>query len=103
VLILETPSPLSVVMAARNFWIDPTHQRPVHPASLEVTFREAGFEPVHRLDLHPFPEDERLPEIDVSRLAADQRDLADQVNRLRDLLDDLLFGARDFGMVGVKP
>ncbi len=103
VLILETPSPLSVVMAARNFWIDPTHQRPVHPASLEVTFREAGFEPVHRLDLHPFPDDQRLPEIDLSRLAADQRDLADQVNRLRDLLDDLLFGARDFGMVGVKP
>ena len=75
----------------------------VHPASLEVTYREAGFEPVHRLDLHPFPEDERLPEIDVARLAAGQRELAGQVNRLRDLLDDLLFGARDFGMVGYKP
>ena len=103
VLILESPSPLSVVMSARNFWIDPTHDRPVHPASLEITFREAGFEPVHRLDLHPFPDDERLPEIDLARLAADQRELADQINRLRDILDDLLFGARDFGMVGVKP
>ena len=103
VLILETPSPLSVVMSARNFWVDPTHKRPVHPASLEVTFREAGFEPVHRIDLHPFPDDERLPEIDISRLAEDQRVLADQVNRLRDILDDLLFGSRDFGLVGVKP
>ena len=65
VLILETPSPLSVVMSARNFWVDPTHKRPVHPASLEVTFREAGFEPVHRIDLHPFPDEERLPEIDI--------------------------------------
>ena len=70
-LILETPSPLSVVMSARNFWVDPTHKRPVHPASLEVTFREAGFEPVHRIDLHPFPADERLPEIDVARLPED--------------------------------
>lgn len=103
VLILESPSPLSVVMSARNFWIDPTHQRPVHPESLEVTFREAGFEPVHRLDLHPFPEDERLPEIDLGRLPSEQRELADQINRLRDILDDLLFGARDFGLVGVKP
>ncbi len=102
VLILETPSPLSVVMSARNFWVDPTHRRPVHPASLEITFREAGFEPVHRIDLHPFPDDERLPEIDISRLPEDQRILADQVNRLRDILDDLLFGNRDFGLVGIK-
>ncbi len=103
VLILETPSPLSVVMAARNFWIDPTHLRPVHPASLEVTFREAGFEPVHRIDLHPFPDDERLPEIDLAALPPDQQPLADQFNRMRDVLDGLLFGCRDFGMVGVKP
>ncbi len=103
VLILETPSPLSVVMSARNFWVDPTHKRPVHPASLEVTFREAGFEPVHRIDLHPFPDSERLPEIDIARLAEEQRKLADEVNRLRDILDDLLFGSRDFGLVGVKP
>ncbi|MEM7583863.1 MAG: class I SAM-dependent methyltransferase [Acidobacteriota bacterium] len=103
VLILETPSPLSVVMSARNFWVDPTHRRPVHPASLELSFREAGFEPVHRIDLHPFPDDERLPEIDISRLPEEQRVLADQVNRLRDILDDLLFGNRDFGLVGIKP
>jgi SAM-dependent methyltransferase len=103
VLILETPSPLSVVMSARNFWVDPTHKRPVHPASLELTFREAGFEPVHRIDLHPFPDDERLPELDIASLPDEQRRLADQVNRLRDILDDLLFGSRDFGLVGVKP
>ena len=102
-LILETPSPLSLMMASRNFWIDPTHVRPVHPASLEVTFRSAGFEPVHRLDLHPFPDDERLPEIDLQKLPEAQRQLADQVNRLRDILDDLLFGHRDFALVGEKP
>lgn len=102
ILILETPSPLSVVMAARNFWTDPTHVRPVHPASLEVVFRAAGFEPVHRLDLHPFPDAERLPEIDLAPLDAPQRALADQVNRVRDVLDDLLFGHRDFAMIGRK-
>lgn len=103
VLILETPSPLSVVMSARNFWADPTHLRPVHPWSLEVVFREAGFEPVTRLDLHPFPQEERLPEIDLQKLPADQQALADQINRMRDLLDDLLFGNRDFALVGIRP
>lgn len=102
-LILETPSPLSLTMASRNFWIDPTHIRPVHPASLEISFRGAGFEPVHRLDLHPFPDDQRLPEIDLQKLPQAQRPLADEVNRLRDMLDDLLFGYRDFAMVGEKP
>jgi SAM-dependent methyltransferase len=103
VLILETPSPLSLVVAARNFWLDPTHLRPVHPESLRLMFDLAGFDPVERLDLRPFPAAERLPEIELSRLPAEQRTLADAVNRLRDRLDELLYGCQDFGMVGVKP
>lgn len=103
VLILETPNPLSLVVAARNFWLDPTHIRPVHPESLRLMYELAGFDPIERLDLRPFPEADRLPEIDLARLPEDQRTLADQVNRLRDRLDDLLFGFQDFGMVGRKP
>jgi SAM-dependent methyltransferase len=103
VLILETPSPLSLVVAARNFWLDPTHVRPVHPESLQLLYELAGFDPVERLDLRPFPTAERLPEIDLATLPPDQRPLADAVNRLRDTLDDLLYGCQDFGMVGIKP
>jgi O-antigen chain-terminating methyltransferase len=102
-LILETPNPLSVVVAARNFWLDPTHVRPVHPESLRLIYELAGFSPVERLDLRPFPAVDRLPEIGLERLPAEQRPLADQVNRLRDRLDELLFGFQDFGMVGRKP
>jgi SAM-dependent methyltransferase len=102
VLILETPNPLSVVVAARNFWLDPTHVRPVHPESLKLMFELAGFDPVERLDLRPFPVGERLPEIDLAKLPPEQRHLADQVNRLRDRIDELLFGYQDFGMVGKK-
>jgi SAM-dependent methyltransferase len=103
VLILETPNPLSLVVAARNFWLDPTHVRPVHPASLKLMVELAGFEPVERLDLRPFPASERLPEIDLATVPEEQRRLADQVNRLRDRIDELLFGCQDFGMVGKKP
>lgn len=103
VLILETPSPLSVVVAARNFWLDPTHVRPVHPESLRLLFELSGFDPVERIDLRPFPPAQRLPEIDLARLPAEQRGLADAVNRLRDHLDDLLYGCQDFGLIGTKP
>lgn len=103
VLILETPSPLSMVVAARNFWLDPTHKRPVHPESLALLYEIAGLDPVERLDLRPFPAEDRLPEIDLATVPSEQRPLADRVNRLRDALDDLLFGCQDFGMVGTKP
>ena len=43
VLILETPNTLSLSVAASNFWVDPTHLRPVHPAFLEFLSVEAGF------------------------------------------------------------
>ena len=102
VLILETPNPLSVVVAARNFWLDPTHVRPVHPESLKLMYELAGFDPVERLDLRPFPDGQRLPEIDLATLPPEQRPLADLVNRLRDRLDEVLFGYQDFGMVGRK-
>ncbi|HEX2223398.1 MAG TPA: methyltransferase domain-containing protein [Thermoanaerobaculia bacterium] len=102
-LILETPNPLSVVVAARNFLLDPTHRRPVHPESLRLLYELAGFDPIERLDLRPFPESERLPEVDLASLPAEQRALADHVNRLRDRLDELLFGYQDFGLIGIKP
>jgi SAM-dependent methyltransferase len=103
VLILETPSPLSVVVGARNFWLDPTHRRPVHPESLRLLYELAGFDPIERLDLRPFPPAERLPEIDLARLPAEQRVLADAVNRLRDHLDEVLYGYQDFCLIGTKP
>ena len=103
VLILETPSPLSLVVAARNFWLDPTHVRPVHPESLRLLFELAGFDPVERLDLRPFAAAERLPEIDLALLPEPQHVLADHLNRLRDRLDELLFGCQDYGLIGARP
>ena len=103
VLIVETPNPLALVVAARNFWLDPTHRRPVHPESLRLSFELAGFEPVEHLELSPFPPAAHLPEIDLAAVPEPQRELADRINRLRDRLDDLLFGAQDYALIGHKP
>ncbi|MCB1032799.1 MAG: class I SAM-dependent methyltransferase [Acidobacteria bacterium] len=102
-LVLETPNPLSVVVAARNFWLDPTHLRPVHPETLRLFYDLAGFDGVDFLLLRPFAPEERLPELDLSGLPAIQHDLADRVNRLRDRLDDLLFGEQDYALIGRRP
>ena len=103
VLILETPNPLSIVVAARNFWLDPTHRRPVHPETLRLVFEQAGFDPIERVELRPFAADDRLPEIDLAELSGEQRVLAQRVNELRDRLDDLLFGNQDYALIGTRP
>jgi len=36
-------------------------------------------------------------------MTEDLRGLADEINRLRDQLDGLLFGFQDYGLVGRKP
>ena len=53
VLVLETPNALSISTAATNFWVDPTHERPVHPLFMEFLAREAGFTDTERLPVHP--------------------------------------------------
>ncbi|CAN5639047.1 hypothetical protein BH10ACT1_BH10ACT1_38110 [soil metagenome] len=52
-LVLETPNALSISTAATNFWVDPTHERPVHPAFLEFLATEAGFSAIELRPLHP--------------------------------------------------
>ncbi len=103
VCILETPNPRSLVVAARNFWLDPTHVRPVHPQSLRLSFEAAGFDPIELLEMRPFAEAERLPEIPVDKVDRAHRELADALNRLRDHLDDLLFAPQDYALIGTRP
>ena len=102
-LVLETPNPLSLVVAARNFWLDPTHVRPVHPEALRALLESAGFAPVEQHSLQEFPASERLPEIDLKTVPTEQRALADHLNRLRDQLDDLLYGFQDYALIATRP
>ena len=103
VLLLETPNPLSIAVTARSFWLDPTHVRPVHPETLRVSYENAGFADIEQLDLRPYPVEERLPEVSLEGLDGQSRELADRLNRLRDDLDDLLFGYRDYALAGKRP
>lgn len=43
VLIAETPNALNLTVAASTFWLDPTHQRPLHPELLQFLAGQAGF------------------------------------------------------------
>ncbi len=51
VLILETPNPENVVVGTANFYLDPTHQRPIPPLLLEFLPDYHGFARVSTLRL----------------------------------------------------
>ena len=42
-LLLETPSPVNVIMSACNFYLDPTHRSPLPPALTEHLVLASGF------------------------------------------------------------
>jgi O-antigen chain-terminating methyltransferase len=42
-LIMETPNPENIVVATRNFYLDPTHQRPIPPELLSFLPEYYGF------------------------------------------------------------
>jgi len=50
-LIVETPNPENLLVSSVNFYLDPTHLRPIPPALLGFIFENAGFETVKTLRL----------------------------------------------------
>jgi SAM-dependent methyltransferase len=83
-LVLETPNALSISTAATNFWVDPTHHRPVHPLFLEFLATEAGFTDVATRPLHPLPVSFRG---------------TDATRELVEDLDSLILGSGDLALV----
>jgi hypothetical protein len=52
-LLLETPNPTNLVMAACDFYNDPTHRSPLPPALTEYLVSTQGFGDVEVRPLHP--------------------------------------------------
>jgi 2-polyprenyl-3-methyl-5-hydroxy-6-metoxy-1,4-benzoquinol methylase len=50
-LIMETPNPENIIVATRNFYLDPTHERPIPPMLLSFVAEYAGFSRVKTLRL----------------------------------------------------
>lgn len=54
IAIFETPNPENLIVGACNFYLDPTHRKPLPPALLKYLFEARGFNDVEILRLHPY-------------------------------------------------
>lgn len=94
VLVLETVNPTCLSIFAESFYMDLSHIRPVHPATLAFVLKEEGFVNIQTLYLSPFDDTEKIPNLPI--------DGADEFNAGIERLNSRLFSYRDYAIIGVK-
>jgi len=60
-LMIETPNAESLFVSASEFWRDPTHLAPRHPAALTLLAREHRFDIDEIAAIHEWPEGTKIP------------------------------------------
>ena len=83
-IILETPNPENLQVAAYSFWMDPTHQRPLPPPLLLHMAQHVGFVDCHIQRSSPWPADLQTP-------------------GLPQPLPKLLYAEQDYALIARKP
>lgn len=86
-LLLETPNPHNLQMAACDFYNDPTHRRPLPPALVEFLVSASGFERVEVRPLHPASSP--LEGLNGGQLGIE-------------LVERVLYGPQDYAVLGYK-
>lgn len=98
VLVTETVNPQVLYVYANQFYLDPSHQQPVHPRTLEFIFQQVGFNDTSFRFSSP------VHDMWIPNLAIDSGQISNlgEFNRAVDRLNQLLFGEQDYAVIGVK-
>ena len=87
VLIAEIPNSETLLVGASTFWIDPTHQRPLHPEVLRFLANQVGFSGIDGVYSTPL-QDPFLPS-----------DIDNPLNEAVKRIHHTLFGPGDFALI----
>lgn len=94
-LILETPNPMCLSTMTNAFYLDPTHDKPVHPLLMEYLLKAIGFSDVQLV----WP-DHSLPQLPAIQSGA--IDNLDEVNAAIARVSNMLFGSQDYAVIARK-
>jgi len=87
---IETPNAESIAVSASDFWRDPTHLAPRHPAALTLLGREHGFSIAEVRAIHP------LPEGNAIAIAVDD---PPALRRTIEVINARIFGPQDLRLI----
>jgi O-antigen chain-terminating methyltransferase len=97
-LLLETVNPRSIVALVEAFFRDLTHEKPLHPETLDFALRAAGFRDVELRYSSPVTERARLLPVTAGEAGAG----ASTLNQNFDKLNAFLFGDQDYAAIATK-
>lgn len=95
--ILETPNPMSLAIFTHAFYIDPSHNKPVHPLTLQYYLQIAGFAQTKIL----FTENSRIP-VQIPSLEGDYISNIAEFNESMKEVNEQLFGSQDYAVIAIK-
>lgn len=95
IVILETPNPENVVVGACNFYVDPTHNRPLPPELMAFLLEQTGFEDVRIVRMGEVPAGLPVPFPEGHPKAP--------YNPFIHALRHNFFSPPDYAVIGVKP
>jgi len=97
-LVLETVNPRSLVALVEAFYRDLSHEKPLHPETLDFALRAAGFREVELRYSSPVPERARL----LPMTEAEAGKGASTINQNFEKLNAFLFGDQDYAAIATK-
>jgi O-antigen chain-terminating methyltransferase len=99
-IFIETVNPTSFTSFV-NFYIDMTHQRPIHPQTLAYLVEAAAFSLIEVKFLAPVKDGLKKIKASAS-LSDDERETVSTYNENIDVLNHMLFGEQDYYVLGRK-
>jgi O-antigen chain-terminating methyltransferase len=80
-----------------------THKKPIHPETLKFLFGSVGFRDIDARFFSPVSDDSRLKKMPTDETAnLKDRAFFEVYNHNMELLNNILFGAQDYAVIGKK-
>ena len=94
-VIMETPNPTCLAIYSHAFYIDPSHNKPIHPLTIKYILEKAGFTDIEII----YTDTSRLP-VCIPSISGIEG--ADQFNDAMRVVSEILFGSQDYAIIAKK-
>jgi SAM-dependent methyltransferase len=104
VLLCETPNPACLTVFSGAFYVDLSHIKPIHPEAARFVVEAAGFRDVEIRYVNPVPPDGKLQRLEPFWYMRRYEEVfLSQINDNFERLNQLLWGAQDYAVIGRRP
>lgn len=102
-MVIATPNILNMTVSSNTFYTDPTHVAHIHPEFIKFLLGTYRFRDIQERFYQPTLKDQMLKKVDnIDSLNDEQKKIYEIMNHNIDILNNLLFGYRDYAIIAKK-